>query len=65
MKKAALIFILIASCKTERQVQIQRGTYQVVNNRISFKPLEDWKEFDNNTAPDTIFRLRNTSVRKQ
>lgn len=58
------LLIALASCNTTRQVQWQRGTYEVINNKINFKPVESWQKFDNDSAPDTIFRLRNTAVRK-
>lgn len=66
MKKLSILLITgitLISCNTTREVQVQRGTYEVVNNRIKFNPIENWKKFDY-TAPDTIFRLRNTAVRK-
>lgn len=61
----ALLLITLISCNTTRQIQLQRGTYEVVNNRINFKPIEGWKKFDVTSAPDTIFRLRNVAVRNK
>lgn len=58
------IAAILASCGTTREVQMQRGTYEVINGHINFKPVDTWQKFDVNSAPDTIFRLRNTAVRK-
>lgn len=58
-----LLAITLISCNTTREVQMQRGVYEVVNNRVNFKPIENWHKL-NDAAPDTIFRLRNTSVKK-
>jgi hypothetical protein len=59
-----VLLITLISCNTTRQVQMQRGTYEVKNNKIYFQPVESWHKFDITSAPDTIFRMRNTAVRK-
>lgn len=54
---------MLASCNSERQVQMQKGNCKIINGRIYFVPNTTWNQIPFDTSFNG-FRVRNTSIRK-
>jgi len=64
MKTLLILSIFFYSCSTERQLQIQTGTYRAADGHVRFTPETEWKQIPFDTTFNGL-KIKNVVVKKQ